>query len=322
MKAILFFTTLASIIFFSFFSSGQSVTDKTRASVKADGSLHIASSKEFNVDNVFVLDLKKGDNWISDNGESLIIENETAGDLLKYHVLGGGGDDILIIDIPNDGIERIIFYDGQNNNLGTAGDVLELRGDAVQHLIHTAYNKNDGSLKLDNCRIEYSGLEPITSTITATSVTLNYSAIDEIITIAPSATSLSVNSTAGEAVTFTLPSSSFFCNAGSGNDLVEVDDLSSLWPFIFSINLNGQAGANTLVVDVFKQEFIDTGNEIQIDNYYTINYQNFGTVTILNALTPVPTASEWGLIGFILLLASTGIALALRYSKIRQTVAK
>ncbi len=90
-----------------------------------------------------------------------------------------GGDDRLNIDRTGGDLSHPVVYDG-----GAAGnDTLSLLNGTATDLTFTYVNENDGSVQIDSApAISYVGLEPITSTIDAVNVTLNYSDAAETIT--------------------------------------------------------------------------------------------------------------------------------------------
>ncbi len=91
-------------------------------------------------------------------------------------------------------------------------DLVLLGGGTFTDATFSYANANDGSIDISgNQTISYTGLEPISSTITATNVTLDYSTTAETITVTdPGSSQTTVNSTAGEVTTFNSPSGTFF----------------------------------------------------------------------------------------------------------------
>ena len=93
--------------------------------------------------------------------------------------------------------------------------------------------------------ITYTGLEPITSTINATDVILNYGGTGETITVTDAMSGqTTVNSTAGEITTFNNPTNSLTINAGAGNDTINLNGLSANYGA--NITINGGGGTDSV----------------------------------------------------------------------------
>ena len=165
---------------------------------------------------------------------------------------GGGGDDTLTLDYTAN-LQLgggAISYEGEGQ---TSNDTLVIQNGSVVDQIFNFTNLNDGSVALTvlgggpDETITYTGLEPITSTITAANVTLNYSTAAETITITDAGGgSVSVASTAGENVTFSGPSTFMTVNAGdTGNDTINLNSLPAA--FVADLTIDGEGGATDSV---------------------------------------------------------------------------
>src|SRR5207244_2956438 len=97
-------------------------------------------------------------------------------------------------------------------------------------------NANDGSVTLDpdgpgaaiGISIAYTGLDPITSSITANTVELTYTGGSETITVTnPGSGNTTVDSTLGETVTFANPTDLLKLTATGGADTINVTSLAS-----------------------------------------------------------------------------------------------
>ncbi|WP_390881431.1 Calx-beta domain-containing protein [Thalassoroseus pseudoceratinae] len=170
---------------------------------------------------------------------------------------GLGGSDILRITNPaGDYFHPTggIIYEGGTG--GTAeNDTLEILGGTVTSLQFDYTNDNDGFVSYDGTQsITYTGLEPITSTINATNVILNYNnAAAENITVVDNGNgTLTVDSGAAEVTTFDKPSGLLDINAGT-NDTVTFQGGNTIG--LGAANLNVDAG--TVVVT---QNVTTTGN--------------------------------------------------------------
>ena len=159
------------------------------------------------------------------------------------------GDDALTVDFSlGDFAEAIDFRGGAQTRL--PGDTLVLAGGAFADATYTFANANDGSIDITgNATITYTGLEPITSTITATNVTLDYSTVAETITVTdPGGGQTLVASTAGEQVTFNNPTGTLTINAGdTGDDTIDINGLAVSYPA--NLVVDGEGGLDTVNIN-------------------------------------------------------------------------
>ncbi len=162
-----------------------------------------------------------------------------------------GGDDSLTVDFDGGNFVApltAINYDGGVQNNSPNGDSLTISGGGTfADAEFTFDNLNDGSIDITgNATITYTGLEPITSNVTATNVTLNYSTTAETITVTDAGSGqTTVNSTVGEVTTFNNPSGTLTINAGdTGVNTIDVGGLANNYPA--SIDINGGSGGDTV----------------------------------------------------------------------------
>ena len=162
-------------------------------------------------------------------------------------VNGGGGNDQLTVDLTGTTpTQHITFHGG--GQAGAPGDTLVLDGGTFTNTNYDFDNENDGSIDLDGFNVTYTGLEPITSTITATNVILNYSGVDETITVTNAGGGqTTVDSTAGEITTFNNPTESLTINAGDGTDVIDIDSLAP--GYVAAITVDGQGGTDTININ-------------------------------------------------------------------------
>ncbi|MFC1765291.1 DUF4347 domain-containing protein, partial [Planctomycetota bacterium] len=165
-----------------------------------------------------------------------------------------GGDDSLAVDFSSGNFSKTILYNGGQPTSGI-GDSLTFVG-TYDSTTYNFINKSDGSVVVDldasvvgdEMTVFYTGLEPISSTVTATDVVLNYGNAAETITVsAGPAGQTTVASTAGETTTFNNPSGSLTINAGDGNDIINIDGLDS--QFGADLFIDGQADTDTINVN-------------------------------------------------------------------------
>ncbi len=161
------------------------------------------------------------------------------------------GDDLLTVDLSWGDFTRPIHYHGggQRSDPTGVGDALAFVSQLPKQSASLEFfNAHDGTVAFDgNAQVWYTGLEPITSTITVADVTLNYAVASETITVANATTAgqTMVDSTNGEIFTFNNPTNSLTINAGdTGDDRIEVMGVDSAW--VAAINLFGQGGTDTV----------------------------------------------------------------------------
>ncbi|WP_417394712.1 LamG-like jellyroll fold domain-containing protein, partial [Gimesia chilikensis] len=191
--------------------------------------------------NVILTDVNSGD----------VIWNTPLAALEDTLVINGedGQDDTLSIDMT--GIDDTTPLQIEFNG-GTGGnDAIALVGGSLVSMEYFFFNASDGSIQLNGSGtdfITYTGLEPISSTVNATNVTLNYSGVDETITVTDAgAGQTTVDSTAAEVVTFNNPTGTLTINAGGGIDIIDVDSLAP--GFIGNLEINGEADADTVNIN-------------------------------------------------------------------------
>lgn len=155
-----------------------------------------------------------------------------------------GGDDTLTVDFSDGNFSNAIQFAGGTQ--GGTGDALTLTGGSTfASATYTYLSESDGSVDVSgNSTISYTGLEPITSSISATDVILNYSAAAETVTVSSSGSQTQVDSSFGEITTFANPTGSLTINTGDGADLVQVHGLGA--GFAAALNINGQGDIDTV----------------------------------------------------------------------------
>ena len=219
----------------------------------------VLSASDGNIDDNLVLRFDGTRYWISSTSAAIFDAPGLAGDRTstvsvlaadiaadRIVINGGGGNDLLTIDL-GDGrhpiLKQIVYYGG--DQAGAPGDALALTGSGVVDTANYYFdNEHDGSIELSGQGlIRYFGLEPITSTISAANVSLNYSNAAQTITISdPGADQTQVDSTAGEIVTFNNPTSQLRITGGVAGDTFEINSLTANYPARLLINPTAVGG--------------------------------------------------------------------------------
>ncbi|MFC1766290.1 hypothetical protein ACFL6U_29965, partial [Planctomycetota bacterium] len=158
-----------------------------------------------------------------------------------------GNNDSLTIDCSLGEFSKAITYDGGTQATAT-GDSLALAGDC-ETTAFSFWDASSGSILMShNALITYYGLEPITSTVTAAHVMLDYGTTGETIEVTDAGGGqTTVTSTAGETTTFNNPTGTLTINAGGGDDTIDVTSLLASYPA--DVTINGQAGSDTVNFD-------------------------------------------------------------------------
>ena len=181
----------------------------------------------------------------------VVLSSTPTGTLSSLTLTGTPSEnDTFHVDISTTGLPDTISVDG-----GSAGyDTLEIDDGTVVTANFSFANRHDGSTQwdtdgdsVDDLTIDYTGLEPIDSTIETDHVVLRYSDDAETITIVDSGEPgrTTVLSTNGETVTFENPTQSLTIYAGEGgDDVINVQGLGS--GFAAALTIDGQGGTDTV----------------------------------------------------------------------------
>ena len=194
------------------------------------------------------------------DGTNVVIRDVATGDLISSIPLDSlegtliingeaGVDDKLTIDMT--GIDettdlQVIF------NGGTGGhDTLELVNGNLNSIEFRYVDPSTGSIRLNGSGsdfISYTGLEPVTSTVNATNVTLTYTGGAEIIDISDlGGGQTRVDSSLGEMTDFINPTGTLTINAGTGADTININSLAA--GYSANIIINGDGAADEINVD-------------------------------------------------------------------------
>ncbi|QDT78380.1 hypothetical protein Mal35_18290 [Gimesia maris] len=199
----------------------------------------------------YVMQIIGGNVVITEVGSGNVVSNTPLAALEGTLVINGeaGVDDTLTIDMT--GIDQttdlqIIF------NGGTGGfDTLELVNGNLDSMEFRYVDPSSGSIRLNGSGsdfISYTGLEPVTSTVNATNVTLTYTGGAEIIDISDlGGGQTRVNSSLGEMTDFFNPTGTLTINAGTGADTININSLAA--GYTANIIINGGDETDTINVD-------------------------------------------------------------------------
>ena len=158
-----------------------------------------------------------------------------------------GGNDSLLLDFSGGVFGVPVTYNG-GDPTSAPGDSLTLSGGSFNTAEYSFTNTSDGVVTLDGSVINYVGLEPISSTLTATDLILNYSNAAETVTLSDAGGGqTTVVSTAGESLTFVNPSGTLTVNTGDGDDAINIASLAA--PYPADMVLNGQGSADTININ-------------------------------------------------------------------------
>ena len=164
---------------------------------------------------------------------------------------GGDGNDNLFINYSASGgiYDFDINYDG-GNQTSAPGDSITIGGATVGTVTHNFIDDHSGSIVVNNGTartINYIGIEPITDNLSATNRVFTFTGGAETIALTDAGGGLNmIDSTLGESVTFTSPTTSLIVNGGTGNDTINLTSLNA--SFAAALTINGDAGTNSVSI--------------------------------------------------------------------------
>ena len=168
----------------------------------------------------------------------------------KILVSTAGAGDSLTVDYSLGNFGKEIDYSA-GNPTNYPGDSLCLVGGSLADVTVTMTGADSGTVAATgNSLLTFSDIEPITSTLAVTNLTINYSGAAETIEVNEFDVTQAithVTSTASEDVVFNNPSGSLTINTGDGNDVINVNRLGK--GFDASLTIDAQAGSDTVTLD-------------------------------------------------------------------------
>ncbi len=157
------------------------------------------------------------------------------------------GNDTLTVDYSGGPLVVINYNGGAGGN-----DALILTGGSPTTQTFNFTNEHDGGVEfiggdISGAMISYTGLEPVSSTVNAANVVLNYSTVTETIAVTDAGggqTTVDSN-VGGESVTFNNPTTSLEINGGdTGDDTINVNGFGS--GFGANLTINGGTGNDSV----------------------------------------------------------------------------
>lgn len=159
-----------------------------------------------------------------------------------------GGSDTLRIETDDVLPNNIVF----NGGAGRGSDELVIAngplGASFNEVVFNFENEHNGDINLDGSTITYTGLEPITSSVTASSVTLNYlqPIQKETINVKEAGAGMTfADSNWGESLTFSNPTDSLTINSGDGADDIFIKSFGA--GFAADLTIDGGTNDNDFV---------------------------------------------------------------------------
>ncbi|MHC4879004.1 MAG: beta strand repeat-containing protein, partial [Planctomycetota bacterium] len=219
-------------------------------------------------------------------GDDILISTQLFASVGEITINGTSDDDLFVVDLTNgDPIPATGIT--VNGGTQTTSDALLIEGGAQGTVTYNYDNANDGDVMISNFgTINYTGLEPITNTGTATDVifnlpdgTANNPTLQNNTTVGGTGTGYNeLTGTNFEDTFFTNPSNSLTVNLGDMGDDLDVNTLDS--SYAASMIINGTAGATTDRADLTNVNIDtnDNGRGLLVTEVETLNITG-GTIT-------------------------------------------
>ncbi len=227
------------------------------------------------------------------------------------------GDDLLDVDFSGGNFPDAISYNG-GSQTAAPGDLLSFTGGATfANVTHNFVNENDGSVAITgNATITYTGLEPIIDNLNAVDRVFDFTGGAETITLdAGGSLDNQIDSTLGEMVDFNNPTNSLTINAGTGDDIINIEGVDAA--FDADLNINGNDGVNDGILFQANATNIGNGNLTTDSEALIINQDVTTTGSITTTTTDdsiVANATVQSTNGDITMTAGTAPAAGLNYS--------
>jgi fibronectin-binding autotransporter adhesin len=237
-------------------------------------------------------------------GDELLLQEETISglDYISYYLGGvlqtrwlssavttvtvnaGDGDDRLTVNYGATGgffAKNITFNGG--NQATALGDRLVLDDSPTPPALfgtitHSFTNNNDGSVTVDGTTITYTGLEPIVDNLDAANRVFTFTGANETISLTASGAQSQLDSTLGESVVFSHPTTSLTINSTNGTDTINLTSIGSAFSANVTVNSNSTSTVN------FDSTVLNVGaGNFAVDAAGTVNFSAGGLTTTGNA---------------------------------------
>lgn len=173
----------------------------------------------------------------------------------QIRILGSTDNDVLTIDFT--GATPIPTSTGILFAAGDGTDSMVLTAGTTNSVTHTFTNETDGSIDVSGRNIAYTGLDPITDNLVATTRTFTFSGGNDTITFSDDADTGDnqsfIDSNLSEEVTFTHPTATLIVNTGDGTNNLTMNALDE--DFAAALTLNGGSGVDTITLNTMDLSF-------------------------------------------------------------------
>ncbi len=210
----------------------------------------------------------------------------------QLYIYGGDGDDTLTLDFSNGNAilpDGLFFYGGDQNSLDP-GDQIVLQNGTVDSVDYTFINDNDGSIAVDGRNLSYVGLEPVTDNLSATTRSFTFTGAAETVAITDNIAGdglTRINSTLGESVDFTAPTTSLTVIT-NGGDTVNVTSFDAAFNTPL-ISLEGTTSTNTYNLGTGNVIPDATNLNLAGNAALVLNAANGETIGALSSTNATPT---------------------------------
>jgi uncharacterized repeat protein (TIGR01451 family) len=239
---------------------------------------------------------------LTNSGRTLTIPFSAVTGSLTINTLGGS--DTVTLDLSGGDFINAggVFYNGGNPTV-TPGDKLVIVGGAQGTVTYNYTNASDGSVMMSNFgTVNYTGLEPITNSGTATDVIFNLSGSADTVfledngsTPADGLLRLRSSPVTFEQTDFAIPSGSLTINLGAGSDSLTVSAAPQLTA---GLTINGGTGDDTINLNAAitfaagKNLDIDLQNDDAAPGVDTINSSSTANLVLSGTGAAVLKASR------------------------------
>ncbi|MEA3208175.1 MAG: hypothetical protein QOE70_1232 [Chthoniobacter sp.] len=164
-------------------------------------------------------------------------------------IIGSGDDDTLIVDL---GSGAVVPPGGLDFDGGPGFDTLDLRGGAVAHETHVAFDAHSGVITLDGREVRYRAIEPVGDTGPAASFTFTAPPGGDTISLdnGPGAGEVTISSGTGsfESITF-ANKTTVTINAADGANIFNLNGTSATGLTTLTLNGGPAGGVDTFHIN-------------------------------------------------------------------------